>query len=419
MNIFSYSRSLPIPTTFRNASDQMRQELSQSRLQKCEMSEQLHEVQEELAKWRFQCLRQKCVLIDREMRLEAHDISFESRCAVPVDKSVCVSIDEMLVGEVEGASPDVVVVVEEKPLIKLETDVKAEKEEKEGEEEDCEIVVSEPDPVIDLSSCESSPPGGTEGIGARPPQEMMEPASEVLMDMSIEGGHSLATRKEHLGVAWEQEEVGHLETSVAGLMVSDGCDDRARSKEVSPLSEGIDSEATTKGVPCNLDFLLDISPAMTIKPQLVYSQPSPVRATVVDITATDSEDSSSNNKENVERTKKARKSGVTKLQYKAISNSSNVKHGAKSILVKRSAVPEDNGQRSVHFAMDEEQQQKQQRQGGQSKKEAADLNLKGGVVVKKEGDLGAGPGLSGLKGMKKINIRRIHSRPLPQAEKKE
>lgn len=402
----------------------MRQELSQSRLQKCEMSEQLHEVQEELAKWRFQCLRQKCVLIDREMRLEAHDISFESRCAVPVDKSVCVSIDEMLVGELEGASPDVVVVVEEKPLIKLETGVKAEKEEKEGEEEDCEIVVSEPDPVIDLSSCESSPPGGTEGIGARPPQEMMLPVSEVLMDMSIEGGHSLATRMEHLGVAWEQEEVGHLETSVAGLMVSGGGDDRARSKEVSPLSEGIESdkvEATTEGVPCNLDFLLDISPAMTIKPQLVYSQPSPVRSVLVDITATDSEDSSSNNKENedmAERTKKPRKSVVTKLQYKAISNSSNVKHGAKSILVKRSAVPEDNGQRSVHFAMDEEQQQ-QHRKGGHSKKEAADLNLKGGVVVKKEGDLGAGPGLSGLKGMKKINIRRIHSRPLPQAEKKE
>lgn len=66
--------------------------MHQCQLEKCNLNQILYTTQKELAQWRFQCLKHKCILIDRESLLESNNITFEPRCAIPVDKSVSVSI---------------------------------------------------------------------------------------------------------------------------------------------------------------------------------------------------------------------------------------------------------------------------------------------------------------------------------------
>lgn len=355
----------------------MRQELSQSRLQKCEMNEQLHAAQEELALWRFQCLRQKCILIDREMRLEANSIPFESRCSVPVDESIPVSMDELTLDDEKRAPTEVSVILEEDkplPLVVVE----------EGGDVDCEIVPPDANPFIDLSI--ESPPGDE-------PEKRNE--SEPVSDdhcivMSVD--------KETLDTEKEVEDINHPESTP----------DVMSSKDISPckspkLSNSTETEPEDKqGAPINLDFLLDFSPGFKPLPQPRAQRPTPEAVPIVDMTLTGTSggEEESDDKENKERPK--RKSGVTKLQYKAISNSHNNNNcGGKSILVKRSAVP-DAGQRNVRFATDEEDGKKEQKKG-------VDLLGKrdGGVVVKKE------PGAAGgiVKKAFKVNVRYIHSNP--------
>lgn len=351
----------------------MSQELSQARLQKCEMNEQLHAAQEELALWRFQCLRQKCILIDREMRLEANSIPFESRCSVPVDESIPVSMDELTLDDEKGVPKEVSVVPEEdKPLpLVLE----------EGDDVDCEIVPPDANPFIDLST--ESPPGD------EPEQRNdSEPVSdEHCMEMSI-----------------DMETVA-AQTEVEDIYLPESTPEVMGSKDISPCKSPELCKSTgqeSEGAPINLDYLLDFSPGFKPLPLPRVQRPTPEVVSIVDMTITGtSGEEESDDKENKVRPK--RKSGVTKLQYKAISNShnNNIQNGGgKSILVKRSAVP-DAGQRNVRFAADEEDGKKEEKKG-------VDLLGKrdNGVVVKKE------PGATGgVRKAFKVNVRYIHSNP--------
>lgn len=90
----------------RNETAILKTELMQCRMQKCELSEALQLSQEELARCRFQCLKQKCILIDREMKLEENKIEFEPRNLVPVTESVQLDDEEELIPQVKIEIPD-------------------------------------------------------------------------------------------------------------------------------------------------------------------------------------------------------------------------------------------------------------------------------------------------------------------------
>lgn len=365
----------------RKEGESMQLELAQSRMQKCEMNDQLQAVQVELAQWRFQCLKQKCVLIDREMRLEANGIPFETRCSVPVDETVQVSVDEVILMEgdkraaavISAPACEVATEREEQPLPPPTTTTVVVKAVEEMETTtssddnpvDCEIVEPEVK-IIDLS--------------VSSPQERLD----AEMDMSMDG-MELATAK--AAPAMKEEE---LTTASSG----------ERSKELASdtAEEGKGTGAAAGDCFINLDFLLDDLPSQPQRhqkkaPQLVDLCFSPVVA---------SPQEQEENKENEEQQQQQqqqkplkKKNSVTKLNYKAISN--NHHHsGGQSILVKRTGAVE-NSQKNVQFAADVH--------------EAKDLNrVGGGCFIKQEP--GSGGGGQPKKAFK-VNFRRIHSKPAP------
>lgn len=379
----------------------MRQELRQSRMQKCEMEDQLQAAQEELAQWRFQCLRQKCVLIDREMRLEANNIQFESRCSVPVDDTVHVSVEEDG-GLVRDERQPQVVNVDEEDDMELELSGEKEKEEEEvtkqekpkeenkepfeaGKEEeqgnsiledepkqeqiedvDCEIVGVPGERVIDL--CVNSPP---------------EAVKEDEMDMSLEmdSNREVTTRKAKTEVLDSADGQRVVEEPLNIEMEPKGVE-----RKTTVASSGQDGFI-------NFDFLLN-SPKNKPQPK---SPPQFVDLCSPDVRPTGGDNDNKENEEDEGKLPQQKKmSSMTKLNYKAI----NPNHGAKSILVKRTGMAENN-QKNVQFAAEvqkKEEEVKEPRRGV----------TVGGVFVKQE------PGFNFLaKKSFKVNFRTIHSKPSP------
>lgn len=56
----------------------MRETLRSCRLQKSTAEEMLHNVTQDMAKWRFEALKSRCVIINRETLLEEHKIAFDA-----------------------------------------------------------------------------------------------------------------------------------------------------------------------------------------------------------------------------------------------------------------------------------------------------------------------------------------------------
>lgn len=59
----------------------MRETLKTCRLQKSNADELLHNVTQDLARWRFEALKSRCVIINRETLLEEHKIQFDTDAA--------------------------------------------------------------------------------------------------------------------------------------------------------------------------------------------------------------------------------------------------------------------------------------------------------------------------------------------------
>lgn len=64
--------------TYRNESAQCKNELRQCRLQKARVEEQCNTAELESARWRFEALRSRCIIIGREQLLEEAGIAFAS-----------------------------------------------------------------------------------------------------------------------------------------------------------------------------------------------------------------------------------------------------------------------------------------------------------------------------------------------------
>lgn len=351
-------------------------------MQKCEMEDQLRLAQEELALWRFQCLKQKCVLIDREIKLEANNIPFESRCAVLVDETVHV------------AAADDVLMEDKRPceVAALPTDVKEDEAEDSTHPLTAVVVKQEAvepgaeaqEPFLD-DDCE---------IIETPSNHATE---EIDLSVDVEGV-SLELQLDHSAMATRKE------------------GDVQRCEELLTTSVAKESPAKARDCLLDLDFLLD-SPD-----KANCMQRPPVLSPVVDLCASPAPPLAARkddraeevgkqrvdcteNKENEEQMPQKKKSSITKLNYKAISNN----QGAKSILVKRTGITE-NPQKNVQFATDAtglrevEQAKDVQRVGGGLGAAGATVE---GVFMKQE------PGLGQPKKAFKVNIRRIHSKPTP------
>lgn len=338
-----------------------------------------------MAQWRFQCLKQKCILIDREIRLEANNIPFECRSTVAVDETVHVSVDDWQ----EKIKPcEFVVAVDE------ESD-------EEGEKAATPEVSSVTDPDVEVS------------IMKLPGEEGYNQVDQMLLEIKAEPSSSPeVTAAEEIGTAAtfpreggekpplkaeDSEEVLFVAAAVGQDSVIDLCAtiDQANVKRelmdasldvsLADLSGLATRKASTGAAvpsssgPINFDFLLD-SPS-TNKPQRHPSTAiTPMMRKGTRSPPPDSED-----KENDEG--RMKRSTVTKLNYKPISK------GRKSILVKRVGLAE-NQQKNVHFATDVKEREEEW------KKDAA----------KEEVAKEANPNDRPKKKMT-VNIRTIHSRP--------
>lgn len=373
----------------RNEGQSIRQELSHCRMQKCEMEDQLRLAQEELALWRFQCLKQKCVLIDREIKLEANNIPFESRCAVPVDETLHV------------AAADDVFVEDKRPseVVALRPDLKEDEAEDSAHPLTDAVVVKQE--VVKQGAEEHEDP-----------QQFLDGDCEI-----IETPSNHATEEIDLSVDMEVERDVSLEMQLDHSAMATRKDLEVQKCEELLTTSVVAKESPAKARDCflDLDFLLDSPDKANCMQKsiidLCASPPPPLAAKRDDRRQeVEQQRVCTENKENEQQMPQQqqqlkKKSSITKLNYKAISNN----QGAKSILVKRTGITE-NPQKNVQFATDVTGQQEQaakglQRVGGGFG--AAGAATVGGVFVKQE------PGLGQPKKAFKVNIRRIHSKPTP------
>lgn len=343
-----------------------------------------------MAQWRFQCLKQKCILIDREIRLEANNIPFECRSTVAVDETVPVSVDdwqEEVVAEKIKPCEFVVAVDEES--------------DEEGEKAVTPEVSSVTDPDVEVSIMKLP---GEEGynqvdqmlleIKAEPSSSPEVTAAEEIATAATfprEGGEKPPLKAE------DSEEVLFVAAPVGQDSVIDLCAtiDQANVKrelmdasldvslgDLSGLATrkaSTDAAVPSSSGPINFDFLLD-SPS-TNKPQRHPSTAiTPMMRKGTRSPPPDSED-----KENDEG--RMKRSTVTKLNYKPISK------GRKSILVKRVGLAE-NQQKNVHFATDVKEREEEWKKDAAEEEVARDANSKDRPKKKMT-----------------VNIRTIHSRP--------
>ncbi|KAH8413204.1 hypothetical protein KR009_008775 [Drosophila setifemur] len=92
--------------------DELKAQLHSMRIQKAGLEEQVRSVQQEMARWRFESLKSRCVLIDRENLLTEHKIGFKLIQAMEFN------IKE---AELKAALPRIVSVSTESPLIAATT----------------------------------------------------------------------------------------------------------------------------------------------------------------------------------------------------------------------------------------------------------------------------------------------------------
>lgn len=333
-----------------------------------------------MAQWRFQCLKQKCILIDREIRLEANNIPFECRSTVAVDETVPVSVDDWQ----EKIKPcEFVVAVDE------ESDEEGEKaatpEVSSVTDPDVEVSImklpgeegynQDDQMLLEIKAEPSSSPEVTvpttfprEGRWEKPPLKA-EDSEEVLFVAAPVGQDSVIDLCATIDQANVKRELMDASLDVSLADLSGLATRKASTGAAVPSSAG----------PINFDFLLD-SPS-TNKPQRHPSTAiTPMMRKGTRSPPPDSED-----KENDEG--RMKRSTVTKLNYKPISK------GRKSILVKRVGLAE-NQQKNVHFATDVKEKEEEW------KKDAAEEE------VAKEANPNDRP-----KKKMTVNIRTIHSRP--------
>ncbi|EDV57639.2 protein Spindly [Drosophila erecta] len=87
--------------------DELKAQLHSMRIQKAGLEERMRSVQQEMARWRFESLKSRCVLIDRENLLTEHKISFKPMQAMEFN------IKE---AELKSALPRIVSVAAQSPL---------------------------------------------------------------------------------------------------------------------------------------------------------------------------------------------------------------------------------------------------------------------------------------------------------------
>lgn len=356
----------------RKDTESLRQELMQVRMQRCEATDQLRDAREELAKWRFQCLKAKCVLIDREMRLEANNIAFEPSRAVPVNEAIEVSVEEDFMdnrrhtddcqqigrGEEEHQQhSEIEETFEEATVV---TDVVVEETGASSSPGDCEIVEEANAEVIDLVN------SSVVMISTNVVQVKMEETEAIAEIHPI-----IKTEVVEVPVVKEEEKEG-------------------TSKEPHPVT-------TSKKVPSNgfesleqlfnFDFLL--SPKH--KPQGLKATGTPVEVVnLVDVETGDEGE----NKENVSTIKTEnqqqlipptkKKGCISKLSYKAIN---------------MNPTPKNPIAKNVHFGTDSTESESKVKGGNNG-------NPVGAVFLRQDLKAAAEP-----KKKFKVNFRRVHSKP--------
>ncbi|KAI8042284.1 hypothetical protein M5D96_003586 [Drosophila gunungcola] len=79
------SYGLFLLTSWVRETDELKAQLHSMRIQKAGLEERMRSVQQEMARWRFESLKSRCVLIDRENLLTEHKIGFKPMQAMEFD----------------------------------------------------------------------------------------------------------------------------------------------------------------------------------------------------------------------------------------------------------------------------------------------------------------------------------------------